>query len=236
MLPQAGELQRAFDGLSVAKTPAFGQLVQAGRLRYGMTAEGACDLVDDCSSRLICESISARSSLLMVWPDGADRRAPLALAVGVVCDSVLRLKGDSSRGRILYVGQDASIREQFTSVRVGNTPPRWRVCTRVWAGRQPTAQSWTREFAARRDDDCVASGAAPNHQGVAAALDRSGLRARECPSVVVWAADRCQSAPCARHRVVGIALVTGGGCVANPRRVRVPMAQDHWREPRWVAR
>lgn len=122
MLPQAGELQRAFDGLSVAKTPAFGQLVQAGRLRYGMTAEGACDLVDDCSSRLICESISARSSLLMVWPDGADRRAPLALAVGVVCDSVLRLKGDSSRGRILYVGQDASIREQFTSVRVGNTP------------------------------------------------------------------------------------------------------------------
>lgn len=121
MLPQAAEITRAFEELAIARQPTFVQLVPGGRLRYSGIGDGTCDVVDDYSSRLICECITARSALLMVWPDKADRRGPLALAAAVVCDSVLRMRGDSARGRILYVGSDASIREQFVSVRVGST-------------------------------------------------------------------------------------------------------------------
>lgn len=121
MLASPAELTRAFDGLAIARQSAFVQLVQGGRLRYAASMDGRCDLIDDYSSRLICECIAARSSLLMVWPDWDDRRAPLALAAGIVCDSVPRMGGESGRGRILYVGSDTSIREQFASVRVGNT-------------------------------------------------------------------------------------------------------------------
>lgn len=121
MLPHPAEITRAFDLLSIARQPTFQQLVSGARLRYSAVTEGTCDLVDDYSSRLICECIASRSSLLMVWPDRAERRAPLALAAGVVCDSVLRMKGESGRGRILYVGPDSSIKGQFASIRVSNT-------------------------------------------------------------------------------------------------------------------
>lgn len=119
MLASPAELTRAFDGLAIARQSAFVQLV--GRLRYAGSLDGRCDVIDDYSSRLICECVAARSSLLMVWPDLDERRAPLALAAGIVCDSVPRMGGESGRGRVLYVGSDASIREQFASVRVGST-------------------------------------------------------------------------------------------------------------------
>lgn len=119
MLPPPDELTRAFDELSIARQPTFAQLVPGGRLRYA--SEGTCDIVDDYSSRLVCECIASRSPLLIMWPDRVERRAPLALAAGVVCDAVPRIRGDLSRGRILYVGPDSSIREQFASVRVGYT-------------------------------------------------------------------------------------------------------------------
>lgn len=118
MLPLPAEITRAFDGLSIAQQPTFAQLVPGGRLRYA--SEGSCDIIDDYSSRLICECVATRSPLLIMWPDMVARRAPLALAAGVVCDAVPRMRGDSGRGRILYVGPDSSIREQFASVRVGH--------------------------------------------------------------------------------------------------------------------
>lgn len=121
MLASPAELTKAFDGLTIARQSTFVQLVNGGRLRYVASTDGRCDLIDDYSSRLICECIAAGSSLLMVWPDLDDRRAPLALAAGIVCDSVSRMGGASGRERILYVGSDTSIREQFASVRVGNT-------------------------------------------------------------------------------------------------------------------
>lgn len=121
MLASPAELTRAFDGLAITQQPTFAQLVCGGKLRYAASAAGGCDLVDDYSSRLICECIARRSSLLMIWPDSAERRAPLALAAGIVCDSVERMGGESGRGRILYVGADAAIRDQFASVYVGKT-------------------------------------------------------------------------------------------------------------------
>ena len=121
MLESPAEFTRAFDGLAIARDPTFAQLVRGGRLRYTSSAAGGCDLIDDYSTRLICECITTRSSLLVVWPDLEERRAPLALASGIVCDSVVRLGEVAGRGRILYVGADAAIREQFGSVRVGHT-------------------------------------------------------------------------------------------------------------------
>ena len=121
MLASAAELARAFDELAITQQPTFSQLVRGGRLWYATSAAGTCDLIDDYSSRLICECIAKRSSLLMIWPDSAERRAPLALAAGIVCDSVGRMGEETARGRILYVGADASIRDQFAAVRVGTT-------------------------------------------------------------------------------------------------------------------
>lgn len=121
MLGSPAELTRAFDELAIVRNPTFTQLVESGRLRYGATTAGTCDLIDDYSSRLVCECVTARSSLLLVWPDSEERRAPLALASGIVCTSVLRLGDLAGRGRVLYVGADARIREQFGSVRVGQT-------------------------------------------------------------------------------------------------------------------
>lgn len=120
MLPSPAELTIAFDGLAIARQSAFVQLVRGGRLRFAAGTDGRCDVIDDYSSRLICECISARSSLLVVWPDHDVRRAPLAMAAGIVCDSVPRMGGESGRGRILCIGSDTSIREQLGSVRVGN--------------------------------------------------------------------------------------------------------------------
>jgi len=121
MLGPPAEIARAFDQLGVTRQPTFAQLVRGGRLRYAGALGGNCDLVDDYSSRLICECIAMRTSLLMMWPDSDERRAPLALAAGIVCDSVPHLGGESGRARILYVGANAAIREQFASVRVGTT-------------------------------------------------------------------------------------------------------------------
>ncbi len=121
MLTSPAKLTRAFDGLAIARQSTFVQLVQGGRLRYATSTESRCDIIDDYSSRLICECIAARSSLLMVWPDLDERRAPLALAAGIVCDSVSRIGGEMNRERILYIGADMLIREQFASVRVGGT-------------------------------------------------------------------------------------------------------------------
>lgn len=121
MLPQTGEIARAFDDLAIASQPAFMQLIPGGRLRYTRNAESGCDVIDDYSCRLICQCIASQSPLLIVWPDAAERRAPLALAAAVICDAVLRMGSESERGRILYVGSDSSIREQFGSLRIGRT-------------------------------------------------------------------------------------------------------------------
>jgi hypothetical protein len=121
VLPQAGEIARAFDDLAIASQPAFTQLIRGGRLRYTRHAESGCDVIDDYSCRLICQSIASQSPLLIIWPDMAERRAPLALAAAVICDAVLRIGSGSERARILYIGSDASIREQFGSLRIGRT-------------------------------------------------------------------------------------------------------------------
>lgn len=114
------ELIRAFDGLGVSNQAAFTQLIQGGRLRFSGASNDRCDLIDDLSARLICECISAHTPILIVWPDRADWRAPLAFAAAVVCDSVLHLESDSYHGRVLYVGADSAIKEQFASVKVGS--------------------------------------------------------------------------------------------------------------------
>lgn len=121
MLAPRAEFTRAFDALPISQQPTFTQLVRDGRLRYAAVADGGCDLVDDYSSRLICECIAQRLSLLMVWPNFAERRAPISFAAGILCDSVGRMDGAFERGRILYVGTDSAIRNQFASVRVGRT-------------------------------------------------------------------------------------------------------------------
>ena len=120
MLAPPAELSQAFDGLPIAREPMFAKLLAGGRLRYAAASDGSSDIVDDYSSRLVCECINSRSPLLMVWPDTAERRAPLALAAGVVCDSLFQMARNAGRGRILYVGPDASVREQFASVSVGH--------------------------------------------------------------------------------------------------------------------
>src|SRR4051812_21500139 len=99
MPPFPTEFTGAFDALPIVQQPTFSQLVNDKRLRYGTSAAASCDVVDDYSCRLICECIAKRSSLLMIWPDLVERRAPLALGAGIVCDSVGRI-GATSRSRI----------------------------------------------------------------------------------------------------------------------------------------
>jgi len=115
------KLQAGLDGLAVTRDEAFARVVVGRRIRFNGT-EGHPDLIDDWSARLVCSALTARSSLFLVLPDTAPRRAPLLFASALVLHSAQQLREHRAGGRVLYLSASSTVREQLSEVSVGSKP------------------------------------------------------------------------------------------------------------------
>lgn len=114
------QVRFAFDALPLASDPTFHRVAE-GRLRH-TGQEGALDLVDQFSARLICSALRAGTSdaILVVLPDGLERRAPLLFSTALIMDGLAQIEAGTVGRRVLYVSSYAGIRLQLGSVRLGS--------------------------------------------------------------------------------------------------------------------
>lgn len=114
-------VQRAFDALPVASDQTLHRLVAEGRLRH-TAVEGAPDLVDEYSARLVCSALRSEASdaILIVFPDGLERRAPLLFSTALIMDGLAHIKARKVGRCVLYVSNHPGIRRQLGSVRLGS--------------------------------------------------------------------------------------------------------------------
>lgn len=114
-------VQRAFDALPVASNPAFHRVVAEGRLRH-TGVEGAPDLVDEYSARLVCSALRSDAShaILIVFPDGLERRTALLFSTALIMDGLAHIQAGKVGRCVLYVSNHAGIRRQLGSVRLGS--------------------------------------------------------------------------------------------------------------------
>jgi hypothetical protein len=112
-------VRSAFDGLPLASDPAFHRVVAEGKLRH-TGVEGAPDLVDEYSARLVCSALrsNARDAILIVFPDGLERRTPLLFATALIMDGLAHIEAGNVGRCVLYVSSYAGIRRQLGSVRI----------------------------------------------------------------------------------------------------------------------
>lgn len=113
------KLQAGLDGLAVTRDEAFARVVVGRRIKFS-GKDGHPDLIDDWSARLVCSALTGRSSLFLVLPDTAPRRAPLLFASALVFHSAQQLREHRAGGRVLYVSASSTVRGQLSEVSVGS--------------------------------------------------------------------------------------------------------------------
>jgi len=115
------QVRSAFDALLLASDPTFRRVVADGKLRH-TCREGALDLVDELSARLMCSALGAGTgdAILVVFPDGLERRAPLLFSAALIMDGLAQIESGKVGRRVLYVSSYAGIRSQLASVRLGS--------------------------------------------------------------------------------------------------------------------
>lgn len=115
------QVRSAFDALPLASDPTFQRVVAEGKLRH-TGQEGALDLVDEFSARLVCSALRTGTSdaILVVLPDGLERRTPLLFSTALIMDGLAQIEAGKVGRRVLYVSTYAGIRLQLGSVRLGS--------------------------------------------------------------------------------------------------------------------
>lgn len=110
----------ALDALPVASDAAFQRVVTMGKLRCAVQ-DGTPDLIDELSARLVCSALRVPpgASILIVFPDDVERRAPLLFASALIMDAHGSIEAGKAGRVVLYVSSDAGIRSQIASVRLG---------------------------------------------------------------------------------------------------------------------
>ena len=121
MPPDLRYVRSAFDALPLASDPTFRRVVAEGKLRH-TGQEGARDLVDELTARLMCSALRAGTSdaILVVLPDGLERRTPLVFSTALIMDGLAQIESGKVGRRVLYVSGYAGIRSQLASVRLGS--------------------------------------------------------------------------------------------------------------------
>ncbi len=116
-----GQVRSAFDALPLASDPTFRRVVAKGKLRH-TAQEGALDLVDELTARLVCSALRAGTSdaILVVLPDGLERRTPLLFSTALIMDGLGQIESGKVGRRVLYVSDYPGIRSQLASVRLGS--------------------------------------------------------------------------------------------------------------------
>lgn len=114
-------VRAAFDALPLASDPTFHRVVGEGRLRHTAQA-GAPDLIDELSARLVCSALrgGAAGAVLIVFPDGLERRSPLLFSTALIMDALAQIEAGKAGRRVLYISSYAGIRSQLASVRLGH--------------------------------------------------------------------------------------------------------------------
>lgn len=122
MAPNVARVRSAFDALAIASDTVFRRLVEEAKLRY-TGVDGAPDLVDDLSARLVCSAVRLGGGAeLVVLPDRLARRSPLLFSAGLVMDAVAHIADRGPQRTVLYLSNHAGIRSQLADVRVGAVP------------------------------------------------------------------------------------------------------------------
>ncbi|MBE2184478.1 MAG: hypothetical protein IAE89_13700 [Anaerolineae bacterium] len=100
--------------------PLFTELWGNSRFSYN-TSKSLIDQVDLWSAKTVCAAMYLNKPLLIVLPDRSPQRAPILFASCLVMDA---LDGmffqDSEHHKVIYFGTSVGIREQLSSVSVGD--------------------------------------------------------------------------------------------------------------------
>jgi hypothetical protein len=103
----------------MASDLVYRRLVEEAKLRH-TGLDGAPDLIDDLSARLMCSALRVPGGAeLVVLPDRIPRRSPLLFSAALVMDAVAHIADRRPHRTVLYLSNQGGIRTQLADVRVG---------------------------------------------------------------------------------------------------------------------
>jgi hypothetical protein len=112
-------VRSAFEALSLTSDWEFHQIVE--KLRHTGT-EGRPDFVDTYSARLVCSALRSgeTDAILIVLPDGLERRIPLLFSFALIMEGLHQLKAGGLARPVLCVSKYPALRRLLQAVRFGS--------------------------------------------------------------------------------------------------------------------